>query len=157
MKVGRSSSSPGAMATDSSSDTVNMAVGRPMRLALLPPLLAIAIAAVATAAGISCHSSSAFPFSGPGCTGPTYSDACWECLDHDCNASCAAVQCAAWFECLCACDPDDAGCSSACVHDPACVSCEHGIANDGFLDTCVPCRSVCFPEEGGADDAGLGE
>jgi hypothetical protein len=98
------------------------------------------------------NSPSGFPFSGPGCASPYYSNECWNCLDRYCNAGCAVSDCKSYFECVCA---SEAGDDSNCIHDPSCVACLHGIDNGRGLADCFACSSQCFPMDGG--DAGGGD
>lgn len=109
-----------------------------------------AVAILVTA--ISCTSSdgSGFPFSGPGCRGPYYSNACWSCMQSSCNAGCAVTTCAAYFQCVCACpQTNDETCTAYCAHDEACITCMHNIGGTDANGRCNACAGQCSPTDGG--------
>ena len=114
------------------------------------PAVAIFVTAIACA---SSGGSGGFPFSGPGCTGPYYSDGCWSCLQSKCSAGCAVPDCAAYFQCVCACpNTNDQSCTAACIHDASCVTCLHGIGSNGHgvaYGYCHACAGQCYPPDGG--------
>jgi hypothetical protein len=114
--------------------------------------LSLAVAIVVGILACNNSGSSGFPFSGPGCTAPYYSNACWSCQQRYCNAGCAIPDCAPYFECVCACQPSDDNCSSACIHDHSCVTCLQGVGDNGRgYGDCSACASACYPTDGGDD------
>jgi hypothetical protein len=94
--------------------------------------------------------SRSFPFSGPGCTGAAYSDACWTCQVRNCNAGCLATDCAAYYECACACPASDLdNCSAECAYGQACLSCFHGLTGGRDYGDCKACAAECSPQTQG--------
>jgi len=84
------------------------------------------VGAVIACGGSSGNGDSArFPYSGPTCTGPEYSSACWACTESNCSPGCITADCNDYLSCFCACDAGDGHCAGGC--DPklsqACVAC----------------------------------
>jgi len=102
-------------------------------------------------------SGNGFPFSGPSCpsgtqpSGMPASAACAQCIDSQCSEQCLVSDCSAYYDCACACAPNDAACAQGCAPQmtQACQTCLAGITGC-FFGTC---GSSCF---GGLLDAGLG-
>jgi hypothetical protein len=86
-------------------------------------------------------SSGAFPFPGPSCTTAQINAGCWQCTVDSCNGSCVTGDCAAYFQCFCACPAGDTTCQNGCNGDltSTCQTCLNGI------DTCnsTTCKSSC--------------
>jgi hypothetical protein len=91
--------------------------------------------------GGSGSSSGAFPFDGPSCTSAQINTGCWQCTVDSCNGSCVTADCAAFFQCFCACPAGDSTCQDGCsgVLTSTCQTCLSGI------DSCNSgtCKSSC--------------
>src|SRR5271170_189995 len=67
-----------------------------------------------------------FPFSGPSCTGPSFSSTCWGCVQDSCPSteSCLTTDCGGYFGCFCACASGDTACQAACPQpNTTCQTC----------------------------------
>jgi hypothetical protein len=89
-----------------------------------------------------------FPFSGPSCVGPAFSDACWSCVVGHCGGACLASDCGESQQCECSCDAGDSQCNNACAsrgQSTACTTCLDR------LEDCLycTCQAACG-KDGGA-------
>ncbi|HTQ45702.1 MAG TPA: hypothetical protein VMI75_23250 [Polyangiaceae bacterium] len=86
-------------------------------------------------------SSGAFPFTGPSCTSAQINTGCWQCTVDNCNGACVTADCAAFFQCFCACPAGDTGCQNSCTGDltSTCQTCLNGIDNCNS----GTCKSSC--------------
>lgn len=85
--------------------------------------------------GGACHDSgpqAMFPYSGPSCNGPSFSNACYGCAESACGGTvgCLDRDCSDFFSCFCACAVGDSTCAAGCQQShfsPACQTCVESI------------------------------
>src|SRR5580704_5449149 len=105
-----------------------------------------------------------FPYVGPSCDPSTnnyYGPACWQCSQAHCSPACETTDCADYFQCFCACDPNGPNVldsSFGATEDSCQAGCE-----SKMTAACAACRNTlggCEAQYCGAQccclDAGAG-
>jgi hypothetical protein len=103
-------------------------------------LCAVVALLACTGTKSSSQASQDFPYVGPSCDPSNnnyYGPACWQCSQANCSPGCETTDCADYFQCFCACDPNgpnvldssfgqmEDSCQAGCAAKmtPACATC----------------------------------